>query len=52
MRAGGFNLRKWKTNSAALQKRITEAERSSDTPATQGSEQETVKILGLNWDVK
>ena len=52
MRAGGFNLRKWKTNSPTLQKRINEAERSSGTPATHGSEQETVKILGLNWDCK
>ena len=50
MRAGGFNLQKWKMDSAILQRRIAEAEKSSNTLAVQMSEQERVKILCLNWD--
>ena len=50
MRAGGFNLRKWKTNSATLQGRINEDLKSSDIPAIEKSGLRGVKILGLNWD--
>ena len=52
MKAGGFNLRKWKTNSATLQGRINEDLKNSDIPAIQKSGLEGVKILGLNWDCK
>ena len=50
MRAGGFNLRKWKTNSATLQGRINNTYKTSDIPAIEKSGLEGVKILGLNWD--
>ena len=48
MRKGGFNLRKWHTNSADLQQRIDYLENVtlSETSSTQ------VKILGMSWDTK
>ena len=47
MKAGGFNLRKWRTNSSTLQKLINQAE--ANTNEVEGK---PVKILGLCWDTQ
>ena len=47
MKAGGFNLRKWRTNSTTLQKLINHAEAN-----TSEGERKPVKILGLCWDTQ
>ncbi|XP_065909767.1 uncharacterized protein [Dysidea avara] len=47
MASGGFNLRKWRTNSESLQQKI-----DSTDNTTIPSEVEGVKILGLTWDTK
>ena len=45
MKQGGFNLRKWKTNSKPLQQKINAAaEEESDTP--------DVKLLGVKWNTE
>ena len=41
MKEGGFNLRKWKTNSSIVGQRISEEMKEDD--------HSEVKILGLNW---
>ena len=46
---GGFNLRKWRTNSSNLQQRIYQS--CTKVPA-QMCKLEGVKILGMNWDTK
>ncbi|XP_073246936.1 uncharacterized protein [Porites lutea] len=43
MKEGGFNLRKWKTNSSIVRQRISEEMKEED-------DKSEVKILGLNWD--
>ena len=43
MKEGGFNLRKWKTNSKILQDKIHLAE-------TEDSEAREVRILGVKWN--
>lgn len=47
MKAGGFNLRKWRTNSSTLQKCINEAEAKPNE-----EEGKPVKILGLCWNTE
>ena len=47
MKAGGFNLRKWRTNSSTLQKLINQTE--ANTNEVEGK---LVKILGLCWDTQ
>ena len=47
MKAGGFNLRKWRTNSSTLQKHINQAE--ANTSEVEGK---PVKNLGLCWDTQ
>ena len=50
MKSGGFNLRKWKTNSVSLQNRIDQVE--FDPVLNQKPEPDKlVKILGLSWNV-
>ena len=43
MKEGGFNLRKWKTNSSIVRQRISEEMKEED-------DKSEAKILGLNWD--
>ena len=43
MKEGGFNLRKWKTNSSIVRQRISKEMK-------EGDDKSEVKILGLNWD--
>ena len=43
MKEGGFNLRKWKTNSSIVRQRISDEIKEED-------DKSEVKILGLNWD--
>ena len=43
MKDGGFNLRKWKTNSTIVRQRISEEMKEED-------DKSAVKILGLNWN--
>ena len=47
MKIGGFNLRKWRSNSHTLQQQISEAEGEavSEVPRV-------VRVLGLNWDTQ
>ena len=45
MQQGGFNLRKWKTNSKTLQQKI-------DLTEGGASETSEVKILGIRWDTE
>ena len=45
MKQGGFNLRKWKTNSKILQQKINLTEGES-------SESSKVKLLGIRWDTE
>ena len=45
MARGGFNLRKWKTNSQSLQQ-INEAEGNNEDV------NKVVRILGLSWDTE
>ena len=52
MQAGGFNLRKWRTNSAVLQQRIKQAEQERGLNTVQELTQEGIKILGMSWDVR
>lgn len=50
MASGGFNLRKWRTNSEPLQQKIDLTDTSiipNDVTKVEG-----VKILGLTWDTK
>lgn len=47
MKAGGFNLRKWRTNSSTLQKLINQAEDNPDEV-----EGRPVKNLGLCWNTQ
>ena len=46
MRKGGFNLRKWRTNSIDLQQKIDHLENASKTESSNTQ----VKILGMSWD--
>ena len=46
---GGFNLRKWRTNSTDLQQKI---DQSCNKVSDQKCKVEGVKILGMNWDTK
>ena len=48
MRKGGFNLRKWHTNSADLQQKIDHLENAGLSESTNT----LVKILGMSWDTK
>ena len=50
MASGGFNLRKWRTNSVPLQQRIDCTD--SRTSTIEVPKAEGVKILGLTWDTK
>ena len=43
MKEGGFNLRKWKTNSSIVRQRISDEMKEED-------DKSEMKILGLNWD--
>ena len=47
MKIGGFNLRKWRSNSHTLQQQISEAEEEavSEVPRV-------VRVLGLHWDTQ
>lgn len=45
MKRAGFNLRKWRTNSSALQQQINEAE-------VDPKGERVVRILGINWDTQ
>ena len=45
MNQGGFNLRKWKTNSKILQQRIVAVEGEAV------NEMLELKLLGLSWDI-
>ena len=47
MKIGGFNLRKWRSNSHTLQQQISEAEGEavSEVPRV-------IRVLGLNWDTQ
>ena len=42
MREGGFNLRKWHTNSQDLQAKMSTGD--------DGEASTNVKVLGINWD--
>jgi len=46
MSKGGFNLRKWRTNSQSLQQQINEAEQNNEDV------NKVVRILGLSWDTE
>ena len=46
MQKGGFNLRKWRTNSAILEEMISREEGNMSP-----NDQEEVKILGIIWNV-
>ena len=47
MKKGGFNLRKWRTNSRSLQQQINEVEGEADDAVPR-----LVRVLGLNWDTQ
>lgn len=51
MKHGGFNLRKWKTNSPHVQQSIDEMEDSSNSTdeIPEGEGHEEVKLLVLYW---
>ena len=58
MKEGGFNLRKWKSNSKELTKRINQCERvdfpqiQTEIAAMTSNDDGKTKILGINWDTE
>jgi len=52
MQKCGFNLRKWKTNSTDLQKKIDGVENQASNHLGSIQNQLEAKILGLNWNTK
>ena len=49
MSEGHFNLRKWRTNSHTLLKRINQAENISCDVETENGANESVKVLSTSW---
>eukprot|EP00794_Sanderia_malayensis_P006426 gene6425-biopygen4755 len=51
MQEGGFKLRKWKTNSCSLAKKLDEENEAISKEVVQEEDSKS-KILGLPWDKK
>ena len=52
MKSGGFQLRKWMSNSEEVFKFINEKEKAGIDPNGDGTASNIQKVLGLSWDVK